>query len=65
PKVLDDAVIGEIAKKHGVAPAVVILSWGVLRGTSVIPKSVSAARVRANADFVELSAADIAAIDGI
>ena len=54
PKVLDDAIITMIAADHEYTPAQVALAWGVMRGYSVIPKSVNPQRLRAN-----LAAADI------
>jgi alcohol dehydrogenase (NADP+) len=55
PSLLTDPVIGAIAGAHGCTPAQVLLAWHVARGISVIPKSVSPARLREN-----LAAADIA-----
>ena len=43
-----------IAADHEYTPAQVALAWGVMRGYSVIPKSVNPQRLRAN-----LAAADI------
>ncbi|KAL1918678.1 uncharacterized protein VTP21DRAFT_2700 [Calcarisporiella thermophila] len=48
PRTLDDPVIQRIAEKNGKTPAQTILSWGIQRGTSVIPKSSNAKRVEAN-----------------
>lgn len=46
--VLDDAVIAGIAKAHGATPAQVCLAWGMQRGTTVLPKSVTPARIEEN-----------------
>ena len=40
--------IVKIAEKHHCTPAQVILAWGMLRGTAVIPKSVHPERIREN-----------------
>lgn len=44
----DDALLKGIAKKHGVTVHQVLLAWGVQRGTSVLPKSVTRERIEAN-----------------
>lgn len=61
---LQSAVIGEIAKKHGVGPAAVCISWGLSRGCSVLSKSTQAARIEENynAEKVQLDAEDLAQI---
>lgn len=66
--VLDNAVIAEIGKKHGKAPAQVIIRWHLQQGLIVIPKSVHADRIKANLDVFgfELDGDDmdrIAALD--
>ncbi|RMY06407.1 hypothetical protein D0867_09708 [Hortaea werneckii] len=43
-----DPVLGDIASNKGKSPAQVLLMWGLQRGTSVIPKSVTASRIEAN-----------------
>jgi 2,5-diketo-D-gluconate reductase A len=61
---LGDAVIGKIAAKHGKTPAQVIIRWHIDLGLVVIPKSVTAERIRQNFavfDF-KLDAADMSAI---
>ncbi|WP_447919037.1 aldo/keto reductase [Achromobacter aegrifaciens] len=65
--VAKDKVILELAKKHGKSPAQVTLRWHLQNDLIVIPKSVTPARIRENIDVFdfELSAADMAAIDGI
>lgn len=57
------AAVLDIAKQHEATSAQVLLSWGVSRGWSVIPKSVNEARIRANLQVFELSAAEMARLD--
>ena len=54
PTLLDNPVIGKVAARHGIAPAQVLLAWGLTRGTVVIPKSTNPERIRQN-----LAAADL------
>lgn len=64
---LDQPVLAQIAEKYGKTTAQVILRWDIQNGVIVIPKSVKEHRIRENADIFdfELSAADMAAIDGL
>ena len=66
-EILKDPVIVEIAGKHGVSPAQVVLAWHLAKGIVAIPKSVTPARIAENfaAANVTLDAVDIAAIDGL
>lgn len=48
PKVLDDPVLLEIAKKHDITVAQLCLVWALQRGTSVVAKSVSPQRQEEN-----------------
>ena len=66
-ELLKDPVIVEIAGKHGVSPAQVVLAWHLVKGIVAIPKSVTPARIAENfaAANVTLNTADIAAIDGL
>lgn len=61
PTLLDNDTIGAIAKAHGDSPAQVLIRWAIQRGTSVIPKSSNAKRIRENlaAANVELTAEDM------
>ncbi|MBT2765248.1 aldo/keto reductase [Paenibacillus sp. FSL W8-0187] len=64
---LDQPVLAQIAEKYGKTTAQVILRWDIQNGVIVIPKSIKEHRIRENAgifDF-ELSAEDMAAIDGL
>lgn len=65
-KLMDDAVLVEIGKKHGKSGAQVALAWGIAQGHSVIPKSKTEARIVHNlgGDF-ELDKEDLERIEGI
>ena len=47
-KVLGDAVIGEIARRHQATPAQVALAWALQRGFSVIPSSTKRENLASN-----------------
>ena len=47
-QLLDDAVIQEIASRHGRTPAQVVLRWHIQLGNIVIPKSVTPSRIEEN-----------------
>jgi len=64
-QLLDNAVIGKIAGKHGRTPAQVIIRWHIDNGLIVIPKSVTPSRIAENFkvfDF-KLDADDLKEID--
>lgn len=65
-KLHDEPVIREIAEARGVSTANVLLSWGVARGWSVIPKSVNPERIAANLknNFVP-SGEEMKSLDGL
>ncbi|PKI84236.1 D/L-glyceraldehyde reductase [Malassezia vespertilionis] len=54
-KIVEYPQILEIAKKRGVDPAQVLIAWGVKRGYSVIPKSVTPSRIESNFQLIELT----------
>jgi diketogulonate reductase-like aldo/keto reductase len=64
---LNDQVIGDIAAAHGKTAAQVMLRWGLQHGRSVIPTSTKRERIAENINVFdyELSADDMAAIDGL
>jgi 2,5-diketo-D-gluconate reductase A len=64
---LKDAVITEIAAKHGKTPAQVMLRWHLQQGRQVIPKSVTPSRIAENFDIFdfELTADQLGAIDAL
>lgn len=55
PAPLDLPLIKEIASQHQATPAQVLLAWAMQRGTAVIPKTVSPARMKENLDAAELT----------
>lgn len=55
--------IVEIAKKHGVQPATVLLSYHKSRGNTVLAKSVSEGRIKANMEIIDLDADDKKRLD--
>jgi len=48
---LDNPVIAEIARVHGVSPAKVVLGWHVARGSIPLPKSSTPVRQRENVEI--------------
>ncbi|KAF7118281.1 hypothetical protein CNMCM5793_007697 [Aspergillus hiratsukae] len=47
-KLIDEPVLAEVGKKYNKSPAQVALAWGVTQGHSVLPKSKTPARIKAN-----------------
>jgi len=65
PKLTDNAVVQEVAKKLGATPAQVLIAWGVKRGYSVIPKSVQEGRILSNFKQIELSDEDFKKVSAV
>ena len=66
--ILNDKTIAEIAKKHQVTPAQVLLQWALACGTAAIPKSTKEHRLKENfeaATAFQLDAQDLDAIAAI
>lgn len=61
PSLLENPVIGKIAKKHHASPGQVLIKWAVKRGTAVIPKSTSKDHIIDNlkSDQLELDDEDM------
>ncbi|KAL0956000.1 hypothetical protein HGRIS_002176 [Hohenbuehelia grisea] len=51
---LQDPIVTSISDALNITPAQVVLSWGVQRGTIVVPKSEDNERMKANLELVEL-----------
>ena len=54
PSLLKEPAILEVAKKHDVSPAQVLIKWAVARGTAVIPKSTSKDHIISNLESINL-----------
>ncbi|AIQ68212.1 aldo/keto reductase [Paenibacillus graminis] len=63
----DNELLQGIAGKHGKTVSQVILRWGLQNGIVIIPKSVTASRIKENSEIFdfELSAEELAAISGL
>lgn len=62
PLLITRPEIKAIAEKKGATPAQVILAWSQIGGHSVIPKSVTPARIAENFKEIELDEEDVKAI---
>jgi len=47
-RILDEPFVEQLAKKYQKTPAQILLQWGLMRGTCVIPKSVTPERITQN-----------------
>lgn len=65
--VLQDPVIGQVARANGRTPAQVVLRWHLEHGVVAIPKFADPDRIAENLDVLDwsLSAADVDRIDGL
>jgi 2,5-diketo-D-gluconate reductase A len=65
--VLGDPTVADISRRYGKTPAQVVLRWHIERGNIIFPKSVSATRIRENADIFdfELAPDDVEAISAL
>nr|GAT57804.1 aldo-keto reductase [Mycena chlorophos] len=61
----EDPTIQKLAEKNNCTTAQIVLSWGVQRGTSVVPKSENPERLLANITLVKLSDEDFATVDNL
>ncbi|KAL7310015.1 hypothetical protein PS15m_010824 [Mucor circinelloides] len=55
----------KIAEKYNVSPAQILISWGLKRGYSVIPKSVTPSRIESNFQTVELKDDDFEVLNQV
>lgn len=66
-RLIDDPTLRAIADRHGVSTAQVMIRWQIQLGNVVLPKSVTAERIRSNIDVFgfTLDASDMAQIDAM
>lgn len=64
---LQDPIVKDIAKAHGVSAGAVCIAWALSTGCSVLAKSVTPSRIEENfkADEVELTAEEIKQLEGL
>jgi 2,5-diketo-D-gluconate reductase A len=64
---LADRLLAEIAARHGVTPAQVVLRWHIEHGIAVIPKSANPDRIAANVDLFgfTLTTGEVSRIDAL
>jgi diketogulonate reductase-like aldo/keto reductase len=55
---LNNETVAKIAEKYNSTPAAILISWGVKRGYTVIPKSVTPSRIISNFQTVDLKDED-------
>lgn len=62
---MTDPAIQEIAKKNGVSPATILISYHVNRGVVVLPKSVTESRIISNSQVISISGEDMDVLNGL
>jgi len=67
---LNDEVVVEIARKHSLSPADVLLGWLLKKDVVVLPKSVTESRIVSNIagsleSYQQLDADDVVKLDGV
>ncbi|RYO10723.1 D-galacturonate reductase [Alternaria tenuissima] len=60
-----DEVVNEVAKKHSVTPAVILLSYHLARNSSVLAKSVTPSRIDENKKLISLDGEDMEKLEKI
>nr|UOP57069.1 putative aldo-keto reductase family 1 member A1 [Thecaphora frezii] len=64
-KIVDFPQVQKVAQKLNADPAQVLIAWGVKRGYTVIPKSVTESRIKSNFAQIELSDEDYSTISSL
>jgi alcohol dehydrogenase (NADP+) len=65
PRLLDDPVVADIARRVGKTPAQVLLAWAVQRGTALLTTAKTVERARENFDVAPLPADAMAQLNAI
>ncbi len=63
PRTVDDPQVAEIATRLGLDIGQLLYSWGVQRGTVVLPKSVTPSRIASNLQVAELPEAEMSKLN--
>ncbi len=58
PRLFDEHIVGNLAKKYKKTKAQILLNWAISRGTIVIPKSVTPERIVENIDVFDFELAE-------
>lgn len=64
-KTLEQPAVLKAAEKYNKTPVQVLINWGVARGYSVIPKSVTPERIKANIEYFPMDPEDVEEITKI
>lgn len=65
PRTVDDPLVAELGKKLGLDIGQVLYSWGVQRGTIVLPKSVTPTRIESNLKVRDLPQGTFDQLNGL
>ncbi|PVH97858.1 GCY protein, partial [Periconia macrospinosa] len=65
PRVVDDPLVGEVGEQLGMDGGQLLASWGVQRGTVVLPKSVTPYRIKSNMQVKKLPENAFAKLNGL
>ncbi|KAM3496933.1 hypothetical protein MY10362_009697, partial [Beauveria mimosiformis] len=57
--------VTQLAAKHGVSPATVLISYQVSKGSIVLPKSVTPSRISDNLKIISIPREDVASLDAL
>ncbi|KII70066.1 Aldo-keto reductase family 1 member C1 [Thelohanellus kitauei] len=55
PNILEDPLIGQIAKRHNASPAQILLKWNIRRGCPVLVKSTHEERMKENLKSLDIN----------
>ncbi|KAI1778763.1 NADP-dependent oxidoreductase domain-containing protein [Hypoxylon cercidicola] len=62
---LKSEAVAKVAERKGISPGTVLLSYHVARGATVLAKSVTESRIKANLEIADLDAEDMKILDAI
>lgn len=65
PRTVDDPLVGVIGQRLGMDGGQLLASWGVQRGTVVLPKSVTPHRIKSNIQVKELPQKEFDELNGL